>query len=178
MYSEELLKIMQQRRSVRSYTGEPVPVEALEKILSAGMLGPSSRAIRPWELIVVRDKQKLISLSSCRMGGAARMLVGADVAIVVVGNEEMSDAWTEDCAVVMENMHLMASALGIGSCWIQGRGRTAMNGDPTEDYARTILQYPSECRLEAILSLGIPDEESYETPLTALPFEKVHINKY
>ena len=102
MYSEELLKIMQQRRSVRSYTGEPVPVEALEKILSAGMLGPSSREIRPWELIVVRDKQKLISLSSCRMGGAARMLVGADVAIVVVGNEEMSDAWTEDCAVVME----------------------------------------------------------------------------
>ena len=178
MYSEELLKIMQQRRSVRSYTGEPVPVKALEKILSAGMLGPSSRAIRPWELIVVRDKQKLISLSSCRMGGAARMLVGADVAIVVVGNEEMSDAWTEDCAVVMENMHLMASALGIGSCWIQGRGRTAMNGDPTEDFVRTILQYPSECRLEAILSLGIPDEESPKTPLSALPYGKVHINKY
>ena len=178
MNAEEFLSVLQKRRSVRSYSGEPVPMEKLNMILEAGMLAPSGKAIRPYELIVVRDKQKLISLSSCRMGGSARMLVGADLAIVVVGDEEKSDTWTEDCCAVMENMHLMASALGVASCWIQGRGREAMDGETTEEYCRTILQYPAECRLEAILSLGMPEEEWPETPLSMLPFQKVHINKY
>ena len=178
MNGEEFLKALQNRRSVRSYSGEPVPMEKLNMILEAGMLAPSSRAIRPYELIVVRDKQKLISLSGCRMGGAARMLAGADLAIVVVGDEEKSDAWTEDCCVVMENMHLMASALGVGSCWIQGRMREAMDGETTEEFTRNILQYPAECRLEAILSLGMPEEEWPQTPLEMLPFGKIHINKY
>ena len=106
------------------------------------------------------------------------MLAGADLAIVVVGDEEKSDAWTEDCCVVMENMHLMASALGVGSCWIQGRLREAMDGETTEEFVRNILQYPAECRLEAILSLGMPEEEWPQTPLEMLPFGKIHINKY
>ncbi len=178
MSGEDFLRALQNRRSVRSYSGEPVPMEKLNMILEAGMLAPSSRAIRPYELIVVRDKQKLISLSGCRMGGAARMLAGADLAVVVVADEEKSDAWIEDSCVVMENMHLMASALGVGSCWIQGRERTAMDGETTEEYTRNILQFPAECRLEAILSLGMPEEEWPMTPLEMLPFAKIHINKY
>ena len=178
MSGEELLKIMQKRRSVRSYSGEAVPMEKLNLILQAGMMAPSGRAIRPYELIVVRDKQKLIGLSGCRMGGAARMLAGADLAIVVVADEEKSDTWTEDASVVMENMHLMASVLGVGSCWIQCRERMAMDGETAEEYARTILQFPAECRLEAILSLGMPEEEWPMTPLEMLPFAKIHINKY
>ena len=178
MNGEELLKVMQNRRSVRNYSGEPVPMEKLNLILQAGMMAPSGRAIRPWELIVVRDKQKLIDLSSSRMGGAARMLAGADLAIVVVGDEEKSDVWTEDCCCVMENMHLMASALGVASCWIQGRERMAMDGETAEEYARTILQFPAECKLEAILSLGMPEQEWPQTPIDSLPYGKIHINKY
>ena len=147
MNAEELIRVMQKRRSVRRYSGEPVPMEKLNLILQAGMMAPSGRAIRPWEL-------------------------------AVVGDEEKSDVWTEDCCCVMENMHLMASALGVGSCWIQCRERMAMDGETTEDYVRTLLQYPSECRLEAILSLGMPEEEWPETPLEALPYGKIHINKY
>ena len=44
MNGEELLKIMQRRRSVRSYSGEPVPMEKLNLILQAGMMAPSGRA--------------------------------------------------------------------------------------------------------------------------------------
>ena len=178
MSGEDFLRALQNRRSVRSYSGEPVPMEKLNMILEAGMLAPSSRAIRPYELIVVRDKQKLISLSGCRMGGAARMLAGADLAVVVVADEEKSDAWIEDSCVVMENMHLMASALGVASCWIQGRERQAIDGETTEDFLRCILQFPAECRLEAILALGMPDEELPARSPESLPFNKVHINKY
>ena len=121
--NEQMMETFLNRRSVRSYTGEAVPMEKLNTIIMAGLSSASSRAIRPWDLIVVRDKDKLIEMSGCRLKGSSRMLAGADAAIVVVGDEERSDVWIEDCSVVMANMHLMASALGVGSCWIQGRDR-------------------------------------------------------
>lgn len=176
--NEQMLDIFLSRRSIRNYTGEPVPMEKLNQIIMAGLSSASGRAVRPWELIVVRDRNKLIEMSGCRLKGSSRMLAGADVAIVVVGYEELSDVWIEDCSIVMANMHLMASALGVGSCWIQGRGREAIDGDSTEDFVRRILQFPSECRLEAILSLGMPDEEPPARLPDSLPYGKVHINKY
>ena len=176
--NEQMMETFLNRRSVRSYTGEAVPMEKLNTIIMAGLSSASSRAIRPWDLIVVRDKDKLIEMSGCRLKGSSRMLAGADAAIVVVGDEERSDVWIEDCSVVMANMHLMASALGVGSCWIQGRDREAVDGETTEDLLRRILQFPSESRLLAILSLGMPDEELPARTPESLPFNKVHINKY
>ena len=176
--NEQMMETFLNRRSVRSYTGEAVPMEKLNTIIMAGLSSASSRAIRPWDLIVVRDKDKLIEMSGCRLKGYSRMLAGADAAIVVVGDEERSDVWIEDCSVVMANMHLMASALGVGSCWIQGRDREAVDGETTEDFLRRILQFPSESRLLAILSLGMPDEELPARTPESLPFNKVHINKY
>ena len=176
--NEQMLEIFLNRRSIRSFTGEAVPMDKLNQIIMAGLSSASSRAARPWELIVIRDKDKLIDMSGCRLKGSSRMLAGADAAIVVVGDEERSDVWIEDCSVVMANMHLMASALGVGSCWIQGRGRDAIDGETTEDYLRRILQFPAECRLEAILALGMPDEELPARTPESLPFHKVHINKY
>lgn len=153
-------------------------MDKLNQIIMAGLTSASGRAIRPWELIVVRDKDKLIEMSGCRLKGSSRMLAGADAAIVVVADEEKSDTWIEDSSIVMTNMQLMASALGVGSCWIQGRGREAIDGETTEDFLRRILQFPSECRLEAILSLGMPDEDLPARTVESLAFGKVHINKF
>ena len=55
----DLLEIMRQRRSVRSYTSEDVGEENIRKILEAGLLSASGRAIRPWELIVVKERAVL-----------------------------------------------------------------------------------------------------------------------
>lgn len=176
--NQDMLNVFLKRRSIRSYTGEAIPMEKLNMIIMAGLSSASGSAIRPWELIVVRDRQKLIDMSGCRLRGSSRMLAGADAAIIVVADETLSDVWVEDSSIVMANMHLMASALGIGSCWIQGRLREAIDGETTEDFMRRLLQFPSECRLEAILSLGMPDEDLPATPPESLPFGKVHINKY
>lgn len=173
----ELLEIMKNRRSVRAYSGEPVPEDKLEKILQAGLLSPSGRAIRPWELIVIRDKETLQKMASSRAAGA-KMLEGADAAIVVLGNEEKTDVWTEDCSIVMSNMHLMADSLGVGSCWIQGRLREAADGRTTEAFLRELLGFPENFRLEATLSLGMPKVHPEPHGLEELPVEKVHREKF
>lgn len=51
----ELLELLQKRRSIRKYTGEHIPEDKLERILQAGLLAPSSRAIYPVEFVVMGD---------------------------------------------------------------------------------------------------------------------------
>ena len=159
----DLLEMMKNRRSVRKYTGEPIEDEKIEMVLQAGLLSASGRAIRPWEFIVVRDKQMLGKMAECRMG-AAKMLEGADCAIVVIADGDKTDVWTEDCSIAMSNMHLMADVLGIGSCWIQGRLREATDGRSTEEYLRGLLGYPERFKLEAVLSMGI--SEAHPAPVS------------
>lgn len=173
----ELLDIMRHRHSIRKYTGEEIRKEDLEKILQAGMLSASGRSRRPWEFIVVRKKSTLEQMAGSRAAGAA-MLEGADCAIVVIADPEKTDVWTEDCSIVMANMHLMADSLGVGSCWIQGRLREAKDGRLTEDVLRALLGYPEGYKLEAILSLGMPDEQKEATDLETLPVEKIHWEMY
>ncbi len=169
----DLLEVMQKRRSVRAYTDQPIPVDALEKVIQAGLLSASSRSIRPWELLVVREKKILDAMSQCRTGSAT-MLKQANCAIVVLADEKKSDVWVEDCSIVIANMHLMADSLGIGSCWIQGRLREAPDGRSTEDYLRSLLHFPSHMRLEAVLSMGMPAEHPEPHTIESLPDEKVH----
>lgn len=127
----DLLNLLLSRRSIRRYTESPIPQRALETILAAGLLSPSSRGRRPWEFVVVQNPKTLEALSHCRQGSAA-MLAGAKAAILVFADPEKTDVWTEDCAIAMSNMHLMAHHLGLGSCWIQGRLRQAEDGTSTE----------------------------------------------
>lgn len=173
----ELMEMMQNRRSVRTYTGEPVEKEKLEKILQAGLLAPSGRAVRPWEFIVVRDKEVLAKIANARTSGA-KMLEHADCAIVVVGDKDKTDVWTEDCSIAMTHMHLMADVLGVGSCWIQGRLRNAPDGRTTEEYLRELLGYPMNFGLEAILSLGVPDKHPEQRKLEDLKTEKIHWERF
>lgn len=169
----DLLKIMENRRSVRNYTGEAVPDDKLDKILKAGLLSASSRGRKPWEFIVVENKDTLLKLSKCRVG-SAKMLEGADCAVVVIANSDLTDVWVEDCSIAMSNMHLMADSLDVGSCWIQGRLREAENGETTESYLRSILGFPENYKLEAILSLGMTDNHPAPHSSDELLFEKIH----
>lgn len=153
----ELLELLQRRRSIRKYTDEDIAEETLEKILQAGLLAPSSRAIYPVEFVVVRCKDKLEKLSQCKVG-SAELLKAANAAIVVIGDTAKSDAWVEDCSIAMTLMQLEATEQGIGSCWVQCRSRRTPDGTATEDYIRTLLDIPANFGVLAILSLGVPAE--------------------
>ena len=169
----ELLEMMKHRRSIRSYTGEPVSDENMELILKAGLLAPSGKNIKPWEFVVVKDKETLKKLSVCRPGGAA-MLKDADAVIVVFGNTGASDVWTEDCSISMAYMHLMADALGVGSVWVQGRLRENPDGGMAEDVVRDLLKVPDNYALEAFLSLGMPAVFPEAREEEALSYDKIH----
>ena len=47
------------RRNVREFTDEPLPDDALQRILEAGWRAPSSRNWQPWDFVVVTDRAQL-----------------------------------------------------------------------------------------------------------------------
>ena len=168
----DLLELLLKRRSIRKYTEEKISEDKLEKILQAGLLAFSGRNLKPWEFVVVREKETIQKMAQARKAGAG-MLTGADCAIVVFGNPQTSDTWVEDCSIAMTSMHFMATELGVGSCWIQGRMREAADGRSTEEFVKELLQVPEHYKLEAILSLGMPEKEEKPHNLEELVWEKV-----
>lgn len=173
----DLLTMLANRRSIRTYTGEAIPQEKLDKVLQAGLLSETSRNRKPWEFVVVQNKDTLDALSRCRAMGSG-MLKNAACAILVLGDEEKADTWTEDCSIAMAHMHLMADSLGLGSCWIQGRLRYADEEKTTEAYVQELLGIPGNYKLEAILSLGMIDEHPAGYELPEVTGEKVHFEKF
>ena len=66
LMEKTMVELLMERRSIRRYTGERVPEESLKQILQAGLLTPSGHNAKPWEFVVVRDRETLNKLSQCR----------------------------------------------------------------------------------------------------------------
>ena len=130
IWRKTMVELLQERRSIRRYTGEAVPEESLKQILQAGLLSPSGHNAKPWEFVVVKDRETLDKLSQCREG-SAEMLKGAYCANCGAGRRGKGRTCGQKTAPrAMMNMHLTASSLGVGSCWIQGRLRTVNGKEP------------------------------------------------
>lgn len=166
------------RRSVRQYTEEKIADDVLDQILYAGLAAASSKNRRPWEFVVVRDKDMLNKLGECRPS-AGNLLGKCDTAIVIAADSELVDVWVEDCASAMTQMHLMADALGVGSCWLQVRLRTTPDGiRETQAVIRELLGIPEKYSIMAILTLGMPAAHPGARTVNDLLLEKIHRERF
>ena len=154
----DVLEAIKQRRSSRAYTGERIPREALERVLAAGLLAPSSKNIRPLEFVCVQNPDTLAQLAKCKATGAAHVRDAA-AAIAVIARDGEADAWTEDASVALSFMMLEAQECGLGSCWVQIRLRTDAEGVDARENVRRVLGVPQDYHVEALLTLGIPAKE-------------------
>jgi len=69
---EAAIKIIQDRRSIREYTDEPVSEEHLEMILEAARQAPSGENAQPWRFIIVNDPATRKQLGAIAGGGSGR----------------------------------------------------------------------------------------------------------
>ncbi len=173
----ELLELMRNRRSVRQFTGETVPQEKVEKVLQAALMSASGRALRPWEFVVVQDKETILKLSECRPG-VGKTIAASTVAVVVAADPEKSGIWVEDCSIAMANMYLMAEEQGVGGCWIHCRERETPDGGSTEEYVKGLLGIPESYRVLSMFVFGVPASHLPAYELDKLMTEKVHYETF
>lgn len=165
------------RRSIRKYKDEEIPAEKVKTIMEAALMAPTSKNSRPWQFVLVEDSAKLEALSKCKEGGAMP-LTHCALAIVVAVDVEASDPWIEDAAIAATYIQLQAQDLGLGSCWIQIRGRYTANDLESETYVQNILEMPDTILPICIITLGYPDEEKKPQNTEKLLWEKVHIGSW
>jgi nitroreductase len=66
------MKIIQDRRSIRDYTDEPVSESDLEMILEAARQAPSGENAQPWRFVIVKDAETRNKLGAIAGGGSGR----------------------------------------------------------------------------------------------------------
>jgi len=136
------------RRSIRTYSDEPVPREKLDKILEAARVAPTARNSQPWHFIVVTDLEKRQALSK---GMYAKFLTQSPVVIVALGDKKASADWyAVDVSLAVENMILTAQAEGLGTCCV---------GSFDELDVRQIVKAPDNWEVIVMLTVGYPKEK-------------------
>lgn len=173
----EFKTLAQMRRSHRKFTSEEIDAEDVKIILRAALMSPTSKGQRAWEFVVVDDKLDLEKLSDAKaMGG--QFLKDAPLAIVVLGDPMANDCWIEDGSIAAISMQYQAEELGLGSCWVQMRGRGLSDGTSADTVIRGILDIPENLSVLCVLAVGHKADERQPQNEDKLKWERVHLNKY
>ena len=90
-----MLELLKHRRSIRTFTDEPVSQENIDSLLKAALLAPSSMGKKPVECIAVRNKETIARLKTYKKHGTTP-LGTAPLAIVVIADGQKSDVWVEE----------------------------------------------------------------------------------
>jgi nitroreductase len=145
--TEAVYNAIKTRRAVRQFTDEPLPEEAVMRILNAGRLSGSAKNRQPWHFVAVHDRATLRALSAC--GTSAGHLAGAALGVAIVADPFERLTVPFDLGRSAQNMILSAWEMGIGS---------VMATIYQPDKARDILGVPPEFTIPWCISFGYPAE--------------------
>ena len=113
-----LEQIIDKRHSVRSYADQPVEKEEIEKICQAGLHSPSARNRQPYRVIIVDqpDLIKKIAKTNDKINFWLQEAPLIFVICVKMNSEGRDRNKFIDAGIMLQNMMLMATALGLGTC--------------------------------------------------------------
>lgn len=149
----ETIRTIMNRKSVRSFTEEPVPAEYMEVLLKAAMASPSGSNIQPWHFVVLNDPSQFERIFE----GNSNMDIFSTAASIVVfcGDTTVTRVprdnpnaepevrpnatWRDDLGACTENFLLAAESLGLGAVWT------------------TLYPYPHR-NIPVRNALGLPDQ--------------------
>ncbi len=169
-------ELLMKRRSCRVFTEQLIDADAVSELLSAALRAPTSMNRRAWHFIVVDDKADLDKLADIKEHGS-ELLRKAPMAVVLLADPKDTDCYIEDCAIAAITMQYQAEALGLGSCWVQVRGRYLSDGTPSAEVVRGILGIPDTMEIVCIVAFGMPAKKAAPHD-DDLPWEQVHLNKF
>ncbi len=177
----DLIRLLQQHRSIRKFSDQPLPQASLDALIRAGQAAATSSFIQACTVIQVDDAAKREQLAELAGGqayvaSAARFLVfcadmqrhrlacemhGADM---LSGFTEQFVTATVDVALFAQNVVAAAESLGLGICYIGG-----LRNDPQA--VSELLELPELVYPVFGLCLGTPAQDPEIKP--RLPLEVV-----
>lgn len=171
---DALLTAVRARRSIRRYQPRPIEPEVSALLQEAVLRSPTSRNLHSWRFTFVTDPRLLASLATAKPQ-YADFLGQAPLGVVVCGEPDVSDCWIEDGSIAATALQLEATDLGLGSCWIQIRGRERADGMTAEQFVRQTLGLPETSSVLCIISIGYPAEDKAPRDAGSLPWDRLSV---
>ncbi|CAM3205009.1 nitroreductase family protein [Streptobacillus felis] len=176
--SNEIIKLVGNRKSVRNFSGGKVSEKDLELIMKTVLRMPNSRNLQQLSFVVVQDKEKIQKLAEyC---GKQKQVATADAFVIILGDyskfigslkskgEEVNENIFStsvianmfgDAGIAASTIDLVGNSLGYGSTIIGGVFSVA----PLE--ICKLLKLPKHTFPLLGVTLGVPEEKVKNAPL-------------
>lgn len=170
------------RRSVRSYTADPVDEATVRGLIDAAVLAPTAMHVEPWLFVVVQDRDALKRYSDAakatlvreaplyrdlhdpaitpKNGGFLQAVArpGFNIfynagTLILIGARQTNPFVVADCWLAAGNVMLAAASMGLGTCCI-GSALPAVNAPEV----KAELKIPSDVLVVAAIIVGVPAE--------------------
>lgn len=172
-----MLEAIRKRRSIRKFKQKEVENKKLKEILKAAMFSPSAMNLRPWEIIVVKDRETKEKLAKATP--FCGFIKNAPVVLVIAAKPSfLSKFWVEDCSILAENIYLEATNQGLGTCFCQILGGKTISLKDSEEYVREIIKAPKKVRILCLMPLGYPAEKKPPHSMKEFEENKIHYEKW
>lgn len=177
--------VIARRRSVRRYADTPVDRAVLERLVAAGIAAPSGSNSQNQRFLIIDDPEEIMRIGRWRFvwpyRGTRRGrieevfpggIVGLAKALIVVfadaaendrrGNGEYY-IWEaleiQNCAASIENMLILATAMGLASCWVsacEAMNHTRLLTGATWRSLFSGYVIPQSYKIQGVVLLGYP----------------------
>jgi nitroreductase len=155
--SMSVLEIIKKRRSVRRFKSDPIPEEAIDKLIEAIIWAPSAGNLqsRKFYFVFREDLKEKLAKAALNQNFIAQ----APLIIVACGDERIVENYGQrgkeiymicEVAASIQNLMLVATEQGLGTCWI---------GAFNEEDVKEILNLPENLKPIAIIPVGWPAGE-------------------
>lgn len=147
------------RRSVRSFTEQPIDEKILDMILKTGYYAPSGHNMQTWRFTVLKSQEKIQRLKEVTRAAAEEKKVhfyGFEnpKVLILVSNDRRNKDGIQDASCAAENMMLAAQSYGIGSVWLNPL--MTLCDEPEIRELLDSYQVPGQHIVWAAVALGYP----------------------
>lgn len=183
---EQITHVLRARRSIRTYTPQPVQREALASLIEVARFAPSASNRQPVRWIVIYEAAEVRRLAGLtvdwmRAGlpaqppgaqrNALRFIAGWDLGLdmvcrgaphLVITYAPANHPWAvTDCAIALTYLELAAPSFGLGACWGGILTNAARQWPPLQD----ALALPEGHVACGAMMIGFPRYRYYRLPL-------------
>jgi len=168
----DAVKAMLSRRSIKSYTTQPVQGEVITELLTAAMSASSAGDAQPWHFIVIQERRVLDKIA--KLHPHSQTIEEAPVVVVVCADERAQKYMgllVQDCAAATQNLVVAAHAKGLGAAWLRVF--------PVKEMitaVREVLSTPKHVTPFSMIPLGYPAET--KLPLNRYSSERIRYNTW
>ncbi|MDR2360288.1 MAG: nitroreductase [Oscillospiraceae bacterium] len=161
--SNEVLRAISDRRSIRSYTPEQITQEQLDAILKAAVESPSARNSLPWHFSVtqnqeiIRDVNERACAALAKQGGfygSVKDIFYNAPTVIFISTDKRANPWAMlDCGIAAQSIMLAAHSLGLGTVPL-GLPASAWDGGANDAELNAKLGFPDGYEFALAIAVG------------------------